>query len=126
MQEVKPVKDPDHQTPVPTDWRPIFEGIVRAFSTGEYFIKRDLLQVKPISDDTAKQVKGYLENYGEKLVEINQAAWNTSVSLWTEGYWEVLVDLWTAESGPSDLVLSARVFEEDGSFCIEVMGVYVP
>jgi len=41
-------------------------------------------------------------------------------------HWEVLVDLWTVESGKSDLVLDARVFEQETGFRIEIHSVYVP
>jgi hypothetical protein len=38
----------------------------------------------------------------------------------------VLVDLWTLESGESDMVLSARVFEVTNGFQIEIDSVHVP
>jgi hypothetical protein len=41
-------------------------------------------------------------------------------------HWEVLVDLWTVESGPSDMVLHADVFEVENGFRIEIHAVYVP
>ena len=44
-----------------------------------------------------------------------------------EGGWEPLVDLYTVESGESDLALSARVFEHgDVNDRIETMGVCMP
>jgi hypothetical protein len=41
-------------------------------------------------------------------------------------HWDVLVDLWTVESGCSDMVLHAHVFEAGKSFRVEVYLVYVP
>lgn len=41
-------------------------------------------------------------------------------------HWEVLVDLWTVESGASDLVLHAHVLEVKEGFRIELHLVYVP
>jgi hypothetical protein len=38
----------------------------------------------------------------------------------------VLVDLWTAEEGPSDLVLGVRVREQAGAYSYRVELVYVP
>jgi hypothetical protein len=52
--------------------------------------------------------------------------WATSVSQWIDPHWEVLVDLWTVESGPSDMVLHADVFEVENGFRIEIHAVYVP
>lgn len=41
-------------------------------------------------------------------------------------HWDVLVDLWTVESGASDLVLFARVFEVENGFRFEIASVHVP
>jgi hypothetical protein len=40
--------------------------------------------------------------------------------------WDVLIDLWTVESGRSDLVLDARVFEVPSGYRYEIHLVYVP
>jgi hypothetical protein len=60
---------------------------------------------------TAEQIRRYLADYGCTLVELPEDTWQTSVSQWMETHWEVLVDLWTAEEGRSDLVLAGRVVE---------------
>jgi len=62
----------------------------------------------------------------ETLAELPDETWATSVSQWMGTHWEVLVDLWTVESGKSDLVLDARVFEQETGFRIEIHSVYVP
>jgi len=41
-------------------------------------------------------------------------------------YWEVLVDLYTVNENASDLVLFARVYEEDQRYCFEIESVHVP
>jgi hypothetical protein len=41
-------------------------------------------------------------------------------------YWDVLVDLYTAEEGSSDLVLAVRVFELGADFEFEVESIHVP
>jgi hypothetical protein len=41
-------------------------------------------------------------------------------------HWDVLVDLWSVESGRSDMVLDARVSETNDGFLIEIHLVYVP
>lgn len=41
-------------------------------------------------------------------------------------YWDVLVDLYMAEAGAGDLVLHARVYEENARYVFEVHLVYVP
>jgi hypothetical protein len=41
-------------------------------------------------------------------------------------YWDVLVDLWTVESGRSDLALILRVYESEEEFRFEIESVHVP
>jgi hypothetical protein len=41
-------------------------------------------------------------------------------------HWELLVDLWTAEEGRSDLVLQGDVFETNSGTCFTIRSVYVP
>ena len=53
-------------------------------------------------------------------------SWQSSLCQWMGDSWDVLVDLWTAESGPSDLVLFVRVTESGSSYRFEVRGVWVP
>lgn len=48
------------------------------------------------------------------------------MSLWMGDKWEVLVDLWTEEEGPSDLVLHLYVREDRVEYRSEVYLVYVP
>ena len=54
-----------------------------------------------------------------------QAA-ETSVAQWMGTHWEVLVDLWTAEEGPSDLVLGGTVVETSAGPRFTIDMVYVP
>lgn len=79
-----------------------------------------------MSASDAEHIRSYIAEYGETLTELPEESWETSVAQWMDGHWEVLVDLWTVEAGASDLVLSARVFEEGTGVRIEVHMVYVP
>jgi hypothetical protein len=120
------IKDEDNEHPVAVAWRSTFCEIVRAFVRRDFRIAQGLPSVEPISDETAEHVKAYLDDYGETLVELPEETWNSSISLWQGKYWEALVDLWTAEGGQSDMVLSANVFETEEGFRFEVHMVYVP
>jgi hypothetical protein len=83
--------------------------------------------VAPADAATQKQITEYVADYGETLDELPEETWTTSVAQWTGPLWDVLVDLWTKESGKSDLVLHARVFEEGpGEYRIVVDSVHVP
>jgi hypothetical protein len=120
------VKDRGGQHPVASAWRETFHEIVSGFATGDFELKRRVLHVEPISQQVADQIRSYLQSYGETLVELPEETWRSSASQWMDGYWDVLVDLWTLESGASDLALSARVREHGEGFLIEIQGLHVP
>ena len=79
--------------------RPIFSRIVNAFAT---------------------------QDYGEELVKLPEESWDTSICIWMGDRWDVLIDLWTATEGRSDLVLSAGVSEKDEGQIVNIEMVYVP
>jgi hypothetical protein len=120
------VKDEDAAHPVASDMRPTFREIVESFRKGDFGLAR-VPAVEPVTPATQQQIKDYIADYGETLAELPEETWDGSVAQWMGAHWDVLVDLWTEESGESDLVLSARVFENpDGSYRIEVDSVHVP
>ena len=121
-----PVKDENGAHPVADAWRPTLREIGRALMQGDYGLARGIPCVAPVSRATAEQMRGYVSDYGETLTELPDETWNSSVSHWYGSHWEVLVDLWTVESGRSDMVLDVRVFEAGDSFRFELHAVYVP
>src|SRR6187549_934511 len=121
-----PTKDETGSYPVPTQWRATFREIVRALVEGDDSLSRGLPNVRPVSDSTMKQMRSYVTDYGETLVTLPDDTWRTSEVQWTRSHWDVLVDLWTAGEGRSDMVLGARVFETAGGYEIAVDLVYVP
>jgi len=123
---VLPCKDEAAARPIPTAWRASLCEIIRAFVEGDYMLERGIRSVAPPSARVASQVRTSLAGYGEHLVDLPAETWRTSVCQWMRGHWEIVVDLWTAESGPSDLVLQARVFEAVDGYRIEVTSVSVP
>lgn len=124
--EIPVEKDDENEGPVPTIWRPIFENIVNAFVKKDYLLESGVAGVSPISEDTANQINEYIEDYGEDLVQLPEETWETSVYIWMDPHWDVLVDLWTAGEGLSDLVLRAEVSEKDSGYNVRVALVYVP
>lgn len=120
------IKDPAAQHPIASAWRPALCEVVKALVAGDYGLSQRPASVAPASAEVASQIKSYIDDYGETLVDLPEDAWGTSISQWMGTHWEVVVDLWTLESGESDLALNVRVFETDDGFRIEVDSVYVP
>jgi hypothetical protein len=126
IKEVPVVKDEENESPIPTVWRPIFADIVNAFVKKDYVLTARLNSVSPVSKKTAKQIKEYIEDYGEELIQLPEETWESSVCIWMGPHWDVLVDLWTAGEGRSDLVLRAEVSENDTGYKVHINMVYVP
>jgi hypothetical protein len=80
----------------------------------------------PIEPETAEQMRSHVADYGATLIALPDEAWITSVAQWYGESWEVLIDLWTAEEGRSDMVLDARVYEVGDDFEIQIHLIYVP
>lgn len=123
---VLPLKDEDEQQPVPTAWRTAFREIIDAFVEQDYRLTKGVAGVLPVSAKTAKQIKEYIDDYGEILVALPDKTWTSSICMWMGKRWEVLIDLWTKGEGRSDLVLSALVSETKDGFQIKIEMVYVP
>jgi hypothetical protein len=121
----QPVKD-DQQRPVPAVWRPVLSQVVEAIRAGEPQRAGDNPLVEDVPPDIAEHIVEYVADYGATLVPLPDASWDTSVTLWQEDRWAVLVDLWTEEEGRSDLVLEMNVFEVGEHFRFRVVLVYVP
>jgi hypothetical protein len=121
-----PVKDEHNEYTIPFVWRPTLREIVKSIARGDYSLSRGFSSVAPVSSATAKQIREYIEDYGETLIELPDETWTSSVARWMRTHWYVLVDLWTEEAGRSDLALILRIFEADDGFRFEVDSVHVP
>lgn len=119
-------KDLEHEGPIPSAWRSTLKNIVDAFVRHDYHLADGLAGVSPVSDETATQIRTYIQEYGAKLVSLPQESWATSVCIWMGDHWDALIDLWTEEEGSSDLVLQVHVSEVDSEFFVAVYMVYVP
>ena len=108
MTDVEAIKDDENERSVASDWRSTFKEIVSALAAGDYLLGTKTSNVSEISQETARQIQEYIKDYGETLIPLPDDAWTTSVSIWMGSHWDVFVDLWTEESGPSDMVLQAN------------------
>lgn len=79
-----------------------------------------------IPPDSVTRIFSNIADYGETLVELSDETWQTSCAQWMDGHWDVIVDLWTAGEGPSDLVLTGKMVGTDGLPQLTVGLVYVP
>lgn len=123
--ELPVTKDSKNEGPIPSAWRPTLKNIVDAFVRHDYCLANGIARVAPISEETATQIREYIEDYGAKLALLPQESWATSVCIWMGDHWDALIDLWTEEEGRSDLVLQVHI-SEGSEPLVTVYMVYVP
>ena len=120
------VKDENDTHPIAGVWRPMLRNVVRRFVAGDYELEGGVVGVDPVSAQTAEHIRRYIHGYGATLVDLPPDSWQTSVAQWYGTHWDVLVDLWTAEEGRSDLVLAGKVVESQAGPRFTIHMVYVP
>ena len=116
-------KNEDRELPIPTAWREKISEIVQLVPFKGKSI--NLPYLSPISSDDATRIFRTISSYGGPIDSVSFLTWETSIYLWMDGYWDVLVDL---SSGGSriDLVLFLKVTESDGDYKFHVESVHVP
>ena len=120
------VKDVDDAHPIAGSWRPMLRDVVRSFVAGDYGLETEVLGVEPVSAKTAEHIRSYIADYGATLVDLPPDTWQTSVAQWYGTHWNILVDLWTAQEGRSDLALAGKIVESDSGPRLTIHMVYVP
>lgn len=130
MNDTVDVSKQDGFMPVPSAWRKTIAGIVDAFRGNDFTLARLAPGVLPVSPADARHIADYIADYvaddGDALASLPEDTWDTSVCEWIDGFWDVMVDLYTVDEGHSDMVLALRVREETGGYVFEVRSVYVP
>tara|TARA_Y100000739_G_C20277258_1_gene315002 strand:- start:38 stop:418 length:381 start_codon:yes stop_codon:yes gene_type:complete len=126
MSKVAVEKNEEEEGPIPHVWRPIFKDIVKAFVNKDYNLSSGIKNVNTVSKSTAKQIKEYIEDYGEEIIELPEETWESSVYICYGDYWNILIDLFTKGEGLSDLALNAKVIEKDNNYVVDINLVYVP
>jgi hypothetical protein len=119
------IKNTEEQL-VPTIWRKTLSDIIEAFVDGDFELKTNIEGVSPISSEDAIMIAENIEDYGVQLKKLPEQTWNTSVSLWMDGFWDIFVDLYSEEEDASDLVLNVRVYEKNSEYIFNIYSVFVP
>ncbi len=121
------VTESESQLPVPDVWRGAIRAIVDSFIRGDFSpVLTDLIRMRPLSDELKDFIRDIVADYGETLAILSDDTWLSSIYMWMGDFWEVYVDLWTEESGRSDMVLFLRFHESTCGYEVQVLSVHVP
>ena len=126
LERVPATKDETSQQPIASAWRPALVHLVASIARDDFYPERLPPTVDRIRPDVVAQIRDYLREFGETLAELPDACWESSLSRWMGDHWDAIIDLWTVESGASDLVLAVRVYEGQSEHRIDVESVHVP
>lgn len=119
-------KNEEDETPVPSAWRDTLSDIVNAIIDGNFEFPSRISHVASLSKEEASRISANIEAYGGELIRLPEEAWETSICRWMGDSWLVLVDLFTADETPSDLVLFVKIFEDGSSYRFQIESVHVP
>lgn len=119
---------PQSDSPVPERWRPALGAIVHRLVIGDYAGLAAGGLVSYTDDPTDTSIGRWIEDYPAKLVDLPAEGWAYSEHApWVNvpGSWWVIVPLWTAEEGRSDLSMEATVWDDGSSVAAKVDNVHV-
>jgi hypothetical protein len=113
--------------PVPERFRGVIADVVARVADGDYAgLKRDGIDPHPDAD-----LSMWIREYGDRgatVVRLPEAAWEFAEAFPAEGVpgtWFVVVDLWTAEEGHSDLSMEATVREVGDGVVVTIDDLHV-
>jgi hypothetical protein len=117
--------DCDNELPIPNEWRKIIQKIVEEIKNKNYTNLSNLPDVF-VSEKDFDGMCSYLDEYGEELISLPEETWNTSVYLWFESHWELMIDLWTVSEGLSDMIIKIEILKIGANYSFKNLMIYVP
>jgi hypothetical protein len=126
MTEIPIRKDDSMEHAIPSQWRPVIKGIVDALRHNTSFRGEVGILIKELPSSEYERIFRNIQSYGGSLAELPEETWSTSICQWQDGYWELLVDLFTNEDDLSDLALFLKVEEGRDRYIFTIQSVHVP
>ena len=118
-------KNEDLELPIPTIWRAKISEIVSIIRKVPDLNFNNISYVDKMDPKSIRFISAALTDYGGDIGPASMPTWVTSVYRWMNGYWQVLVDLYSGGE-PTDLVLFMRVVEIGGEYRFCVESIHVP
>lgn len=126
MQRDDVQKNDAQELPIPRIWRDILLKIVDAVNSGNFAFREIDPNVQELDDKNAEFIRSYVQGFGVLQFSMPSKAWNSSIYRWMDGYWQLLIDLYSGQGDETDLVLFVRVNEADMNYRFSVQHIIVP
>lgn len=103
--------DANYEAPVPSEWRKTIETIVQVLNLPEP--SKAIAEIKNVfaGDNVIAISLGQIEDDPASRVWIGPKTWESSICVWQEGYWELIIDLHIDDEleEVSDLILPIKI-----------------
>ena len=126
MSEFPVNKIMNQELPVPNAWRPALKALADCLVLKSPIQSVAEFIIDDIDEESLLISYGNIDDYPDTLGPLAAASWESSICVWSEGYWQLLVDLTTETGDVSDLVFHAKVTERGSAYSIEPGLIYVP
>jgi hypothetical protein len=126
MASIPVSKNSNSELPIPSVWRIGLKRLADASILAGTIEPDKHFSVAPFDPQTKEINAANIMAYPDALGPLAEKSWDTSVYLWQDGHWEVLVDLSGADGETTDLVFHAIVREDGDQFIVEPGLIYVP
>ncbi len=120
------LKDATNELPIPSVWRIGLKRLADAFVLAQSIKADEYVSVAQIDVQTKDINSANIMAYPDALGPLAEKSWDTSICIWSEDHWKVLVDLSSADGETTDLVLHAIIREDNDRFVVESGLIYVP
>ena len=115
-------------SPVPSHWRPALAAVVDRLVAKDYSGLAADGFIAYTSDPNDGSIGTWIDDYPATLVPLPDDAWEFAERgrcVDDPSVWWVVLDLWTAEEGRSDLSMEATGREIDGQLHVSITNVHV-
>jgi len=130
-QDIPVPYDLEFQSPIPNIWRNTIVQIVEAFKDKDFARLSTIPNVGFVDIQYAAETAENIDHYGAHLVSLPEEAWDSSVCFYQgkhneNHFWKAIVDLFTEEECPSDLIINLQIYKQDDHYTYEIIDIYVP
>lgn len=130
-QDIPVPYDSEFQSPIPNIWRNTIVQIVEAFKDKDFARLSTIPNVEFIDIEYAAEIAENIDHYGAHLVCLPEESWDSSVCIYRgehneNHFWDAIVDLFTEEESPSDLIINLQIYKHDDHYTYKIIDIYVP
>ena len=125
MADIPVTKNSEYERPVPHSWRPALKSLADYIVCDIPSESHPGVSLEAIDNDSLSISRANMEAYPAQFGPLSCASWDSSVYIWMQDHWDILIDLTTRDGKVSDLVLHASAREAGDELSMRVGLVYV-